>query len=53
MIILCGLILGAVIGALRAKKLGGKAIDMLQYGAAHAILFGLIATGITLLWLRN
>lgn len=53
MFILIGLLLGAVIGALKARKLGGKPLDMVQYGAAHAIAFGLVAVLITLIWLRN
>ena len=39
---LSGLVLGAIIGALRAKSRGGKTKDMLQWGAAFAIMFGLI-----------
>ena len=39
---LIGMILGAITGAYRAKKRGGKRLDMLQWGTAFAILFGLI-----------
>lgn len=39
---LIGLILGAIVGAVRARMRGGKPADMLQWGAAYAILFGLI-----------
>lgn len=39
---LSGLIIGAIFGAFRAKAKGGKGKDMLQWGAAFAILFGLI-----------
>ena len=39
---LSGLIIGAIIGAIRAKMRGGKLSDLLQWGAAFAILFGLI-----------
>ncbi len=39
---LSGLVIGAVIGALRAKARGGKSKDMLQWGAVFAIMFGLI-----------
>lgn len=42
MIVIAGAILGALIGALRAKRLGGKGMDMLQYGAGFAIAFALI-----------
>ena len=39
---LSGLVLGAIIGALRARSRGGKGKDMLQWGAVFAIIFGLI-----------
>lgn len=38
---LSGLIIGAILGAIRARLRGGKVTDMLQWGAAFAILFGL------------
>ena len=47
MIVIGGFILGAVIGALGARRRGGKAADMAQYGAALGIalaLVGMIAT---------
>lgn len=39
---LSGLLIGAIIGALRARAKGGKGKDMLQWGAVFAIIFGLI-----------
>ncbi|MEJ6402251.1 hypothetical protein [Yoonia sp. 2307UL14-13] len=39
---LAGLVFGAVLGAVRAKMRGGKAFDLLQWGAVFAIIFGLI-----------
>ncbi|MDP5086773.1 MAG: hypothetical protein NWQ23_15250 [Yoonia sp.] len=39
---LSGLVLGAIIGAFRARSRGGKGKDMLQWGAVFAIIFGLI-----------
>ncbi|WP_458790324.1 hypothetical protein [Yoonia sp. MH D7] len=39
---LAGLLIGAVIGALRAKSRGGKMFDLLQWGAVFAMIFGLI-----------
>lgn len=47
MIVIGGLILGAVIGALTAKRRGGKMLDILQYAAGYGIAFtllGLFAT---------
>lgn len=45
--VIAGLIIGAAIGVYRAAKRGGKALDMLQYAAAHAIplmILGLFLT---------
>ena len=39
---LSGMVIGAIVGALRAKARGGRRLDMLQWGAVFAILFGLI-----------
>lgn len=39
---LSGMVIGAIFGALRAKARGGKRLDMLQWGAAFAILFGIV-----------
>ena len=36
------MLIGAVVGALRAEARGGKRLDMLQWGAVFAILFGLL-----------
>ncbi|GAB1479711.1 hypothetical protein MASR2M74_22770 [Paracoccaceae bacterium] len=47
MIVIGGLILGAAIGGLTAKRRGGKMLDILQYAAGYAIAFtllGLFAT---------
>ncbi|SHG65915.1 hypothetical protein SAMN05444003_0363 [Cognatiyoonia sediminum] len=39
---LAGLLIGAIVGAVRAKMRGGKVLDMLQWGAVFAMIFGLI-----------
>ena len=39
---LAGLILGALFGALQAKRRGGKTLDLLQWGAVLAMIGGLI-----------
>lgn len=39
---LAGLLIGAFIGAFRARNKGGNRLDMLQWAAVSAILFGLI-----------
>ncbi len=37
-----GLLLGAILGAIRARMRGGKMLDMLQWGAAFGLIFGVI-----------
>lgn len=47
MIVLAGLVIGALWGGLLAKKRGGRPLDIAQYAAAFAIAFmilGLFAT---------
>ncbi len=44
--------IGAVIGALQARRKGGKVLDMLQYGAVYAMIAGLIATVIMITLIR-
>ena len=47
MIVLAGAILGAVTGALTAKRRKGRFADILQYGFVYALVFslaGLFAT---------
>ncbi|MDX8352157.1 hypothetical protein [Cognatiyoonia sp. IB215182] len=39
---LSGLVIGALLGAFRAKRRGGTAKDIAQWAAVFAILFGLI-----------
>lgn len=41
-------VIGAAWGAWRAKRRGGKALDMLQYGAAHAIPLMILALFLTI-----
>lgn len=52
MIVLVGLAVGAVFGALLARKRGGRGLDMLQYGAGYAIMFGLICLFISIILSR-
>ncbi|WP_342075497.1 hypothetical protein [Yoonia sp. SS1-5] len=39
---LAGLLFGALFGAFRARARGGKTLDLLQWAASFAILFGII-----------
>jgi hypothetical protein len=49
MIIIAGLGLGALLGAVVAKRRGGRGADMAQYAAGFGILFGLIGLFATIL----
>lgn len=47
MIVIGAALIGAILGALTAKRRNGNRLDMLQYGAGFAMAFvvvGLIAT---------
>ncbi len=37
-----GLVLGALIGAIRARMRGGKVLDMLQWGAAFGVILAIV-----------
>lgn len=38
---LVGILIGAAFGAWRARRRGGNRLDMAQWGAVYAIVFGL------------
>lgn len=48
MIVITGAVFGAFLGALRARNRGGRRLDMLQYGTAHAIALALIGVFLTI-----
>lgn len=39
--------IGAVIGALNARRRGGKRLDILQYAAAHGMAFAIVGLFVT------
>lgn len=41
-----GIVLGALIGAVRARMRGGKVLDMLQWGAAFAVILGIVGLAV-------
>jgi hypothetical protein len=47
-LVLLALVVGAALGAWRAKRRGGKGLDMAQYAAAHAIPLMLLALFVTI-----
>jgi hypothetical protein len=44
MLVITGALVGAILGAISARRNGGRAIDMLQYGAGGAIALALVGT---------
>ncbi|WP_170293981.1 hypothetical protein [Paracoccus limosus] len=52
MIVLVAILLGAVIGWMRAARLGGSRADRLQYAAAHALAFAALGVFITIILAR-
>ena len=47
MIVIGGALLGAIVGAMTARRRKGNTLDMLQYGAGYGLAFsvlGMIAT---------
>ncbi|WP_192966961.1 hypothetical protein [Phycobacter azelaicus] len=49
MIVIAGLVLGALLGALKARKRNGNMADILQYAAVYAIAFGIVGLLATLI----
>ena len=49
MIIIACFLLGAVYGARKALKSGGKRLDALQYGAGFGIAFAVLGVFVTLM----
>lgn len=48
MIVIAGLVLGAIGGALRARSRGGKPLDQAQYATGYGIAFGLVGMFVTI-----
>jgi hypothetical protein len=48
MIVLAGLVFGALFGAGLAKKRGGNTLDLLQYAAGFGIFFALAGMFVTI-----
>lgn len=48
-----GLVFGAVLGAVVARRKGGNGLDMAQYSAGFAILFALIGLFVAIILARN
>ena len=48
MIVLAGLIAGALLGVLSARRRGGNRLDMAQYGAVWGIIGALVGLFVTI-----
>ncbi len=49
MLVILGAVMGAILGPLRARKLGGKRTDALQYGAVFALIGALVGLAATII----
>lgn len=49
MIIISSLVFGALLGAMRARRMKGNRLDIAQYAAAHAIAFGILGVLLTVI----
>ena len=49
MIVIAGLIGGAALGALIARRRKGNTLDMAQYAAGYAIIFALLGLFLTII----
>ena len=49
MIVIAAVILGALLGARRARTRQGTGLDIAQYAAAHAIFFAIIGLILTVI----
>ncbi|KAF0677641.1 apolipoprotein acyltransferase [Profundibacterium mesophilum] len=53
MIVFAVALIGAIWGGLQARRRGGNRLDMLQYAAGYAILFGLLGLVATIIIART
>ncbi len=49
MIVIAAVILGALLGASRARRRQGTGFDIAQYAVAHAIFFAIIGLFVTII----
>jgi len=52
-IILTFAVFGALLGALKARGRGGKALDIAQYATGYALAFGIVGLFISVFLLRS
>jgi hypothetical protein len=47
MFVFGGMLLGAILGGMTAKRRGGRPLDIAQYAAGYGILFSVIGVAVT------
>jgi hypothetical protein len=47
MFVFGGMLIGAILGGMTAKRRGGKPLDIAQYAAGYGILFAVIGMALT------
>ncbi len=47
MLVFGGMLIGAVLGGMTARRRGGKPLDIAQYAAGYGILFAVIGVALT------
>ena len=52
MIVVAGLLFGALFGGFQAKRRGGKPADIAQYAGVYGIVFGIIGLFVTIIYSR-
>lgn len=52
MVVIGGIVLGLLLGALSARRRGGKPVDMAQYAVGFGIAFGLAAWILAIIFAR-
>lgn len=48
-----GAVLGALFGVVRSRRSKGNTLDMLQYAAVHALIFGVLGVIVAVALVRN
>ena len=52
MIVIGGMVIGALLGGFTAKRRGGKPADIAQYAGVYAIVLGIVGLVVTIAYSR-
>ena len=50
---LAGFVLGALFGAVRARRRGGVGLDVLQWAAVYGLILGMVGVFVTIILVRT